>query len=209
METTRTSTTFVDYATLEGGRSITAVLPRREIVAALEASEPAQLWFDVGQYGHGETKRLTVDLAKDDLEEMLRLTTGDEVALALDAEAVDTLFESDVEAHGMRSALTIAVVAGAMMAPAGLAATPQAVGAAAKPQALKTQVSTASAKSQVSRASVESQVTRAAKPQVSRATVESQVTRAGAKSGAAKSQVAKSLVVKAGGISLTKHRLAG
>jgi hypothetical protein len=193
MEATRTSTTFVDYATLEGGRSITAVLPRREIVAALDAGEPAQLWFDVGQSGDEDTKRLTVDLAQDDLEEMLRLATGDEVALALDAEAIDSLFESDVEAHGIRSALTIAIVAGAMTAPAGLAATPQAVSAAATPQAVTSQVSSASVESQVSSASVESQVTRAAaKPQVSRA--------------GAKSQVVKSLVVKAGGISQVTHR---
>jgi hypothetical protein len=193
MEATRTSTTFVDYATLEGGRSITAVLPRREIVAALDAGEPAQLWFDVGESGDVDTKRLTVDLAQDDLEAMLRLATGDEVALALDAEAVDSLFESDVEAHGIRSALTIAIVAGAMTAPAGLAATPQAVGTAATPQAVTSQVSSASVESQVSSASVESQVTRAAaKPQVSRA--------------GAKSQVVKSLVVKAGGISQVKHR---
>lgn len=203
MEATRTSTTFVDYATLEGGRSITAVLPRRDVVAALEAGEPAQLWFDVGQSGDEDTKRLTVDLAQDDLEEMLRLATGDGVALALDAEAVDSLFESDVEGHGIRSALTIAIVAGAMTAPAGLAATPQAVGAAAAtPQAVTSQVSSASVESQVSRASVQSQVTRAgAKTQVSRAAAKAQVSRAGAKT-----QVAKSLVVKAGGISQLHRR---
>lgn len=204
MEATRTGTTFVDYATLEGGRSITAVLPRREIAAALEAGEPAQLWFDVGLSGDEDSKRLTIDLAKDDLEEMLRLATGDEVALALDAEAVDTLFDSDVEAHGIRSALTIAVVVGAMTAPAGLAATPQAVGAAASPQAVTSQVSPASVESQVSSASVESQVTRSSvKSQVSKGAAKSQVVRAGAKS-----QVAKSVVVKAGGISLAKHGLA-
>jgi hypothetical protein len=199
MERTRTSTTFVDYATLEGGRSITAVLPRRDIVSALEANEPAQLWFDVGQTEHEETKRIAIDLEQDDLEEMLRLASGDEVALALDADAVDTLFESDVEAHGMRSALTIAVVAGAMMAPAGLAATPQAVGTAANPQALKTQASRAGAESQVSRAAVESQVVRsAAKAQVSRAAVESQVVRSAAKTQA------KTLVVKSSGIKIVK-----
>jgi hypothetical protein len=50
-------------------------------------STPASraFWFDVGQSGDEDTKRLTVDLAQDDLEEMLRLATGDEVALALDA----------------------------------------------------------------------------------------------------------------------------
>jgi hypothetical protein len=205
MEATRTSTTFVDYATLEGGRSITAVLPRREIVSALEANEPAQLWFDVGQTGDEDTKRLTIDLTKDDLEEMLRLATGDEVALALDAEAVDTLFESDVEAHGIKSALTIAVVAGAMMAPAGFAATPQTLGAAATPQTVTSQVSSASAESQVvTSAAAESQVASpAAKSQILRPAVESQVVRS-----QAKTQVAKSLVVKAGGISLLKHKLA-
>ena len=66
----------------------------------------------MGLSGDEDSKRLTIDLAKDDLEEMLRLATGDEVALALDAEAVDTLFDSDVEAHGIRGALTIASSSG-------------------------------------------------------------------------------------------------
>jgi hypothetical protein len=186
-----TSANLVEYEKLEDGGSVTAVLPRQELESALEGDSPG-LWFELG-YDEEEAGRITIDLAPADIDEILRLSDGDEVVLALDRDWLSDAFDdSDVEAHGLRGALAIAVVAGAIAAPAGMAATPQAASPAAKPQG----ASAASVQSQVSRASVESQVTR----QVTRQVAKGQVAQAGAKS-----QVAKSLVVKASGI--TKHRL--
>jgi hypothetical protein len=198
-----TPVNLVEYEAL--GDSITAVLPRRELEAARRTNETAQLWFELGSEAGEEQGRLTIDIASADLVEILRTSTGEDVTLALDSEAIAGLFdEPDVEAHGMRGALAIAVVTGAFMAPAGLAATPQSVSPAAKPQA-----TSVAAKGQVSRAAVESQVSRAgATSQVSRAAVKSQISKAAAKSqvsrAAAKSQVSRAaagaLAIKAAGI---------
>jgi hypothetical protein len=199
-----TIASLVDYETLAGEESVTAVLERNALEAALGADSPG-LWFEVG-YEDEDVSRVTVELARDDVEEILRLSSGDDVMLALHAAAVASLLDvPEVEAHGMRGALTIAVVAGAMMAPAGLAATPQLSPAGASAQAAKSQVSRASVESQLARGAARSQVSRAAaKSQVSRASVESQLARGAARSqvsrAAAKGQLAKTLVVKASGV---------
>ncbi|HLG08542.1 MAG TPA: hypothetical protein VI409_07730 [Gaiellaceae bacterium] len=182
MQEVTTTASLVDYATLEGGRSITAVLPRSQIAAALHGDDSAQLWFELEREEDEQARLLTIDMVSGDLAEMLRRSTGDEVVLALDGDAAAGLFDDpDVEAHGMRGAFAIAVVAGAMMAPAGLAANPQ--------------VSSLSAKAQVSGL--------AATTQVSSLAAKAQITGV-----AAKTQVSKSLVVKAGGVKLLKGPLA-
>jgi hypothetical protein len=181
MQEVATTATLVEDASFDGG-AVTAVLSRRDVEAVLGVDSPA-LWLELGHEGD-EASRVTVQLEPADVEEMLRLSEGDEVVLALDAGGLTGIVEEpDVEAHGLRAALAIAVVAGAIAAPAGYAATPQAASPAAKPQG----ASAAAAQSQVSRASVQSQVTRqVAKEQVSRA--------------GARAQVSKSLVLKASGI---------
>ena len=46
--------------------------------------------------------------------------------MTLDGEAVETLFgDADVEAHGLKGAIAIAVTSAAILAPAGQAAVPQ------------------------------------------------------------------------------------
>lgn len=116
----------------------------------------------------------TLDLAPADLEEMLRRSTGDEIALALDGDAVAGLFDDpDVEAHGLRGALAIAVASAAILAPAGQAAvaqtasaasTVQGVGAAATSQqvgvAATAQVSSLAARVQISGVASKSQVSK-------------------------------------------------
>jgi hypothetical protein len=133
---------------------------------------------------------------------MLRLATGDDVVLALDGEtAAGLLDDPDVEAHGLRGALAIAVATAAIAAPAGLAATPQAASPATTPQV----------SSQVS-----SQISAATTPQVSSlvttSQVSSQVSRAAAaaqvKGLVAKTQLHKSLVVKAAGVTILRGGLA-
>ena len=79
--------------------------------------------------------RLAIDLSAADLDEILRLSSGDDVALTLDGDGVAGLFDDpDVEAHGLKGAIAIAVTSAAILAPAGHAATQQSVGAAATVQ---------------------------------------------------------------------------
>jgi hypothetical protein len=207
-----TTARLADYTALAGEESVTAVLERSALEGALGADSPG-IWLDVGY--DDVVSRLSIALTPADIAAILRSSEGEQVTVALDAEAVvDVLDPPEVEAHGIRSALAIAVVAGAVAAPAGFAATPQVSMAGTSAQAAKSQVTRASAESQVSRAGARSQVSQqaaksqvsraAAKSQVSRATAKSQVSRATAKSqvsrASAQRQLAKSLVVKASGV---------
>ena len=180
-----TSANLVEYDALDDSGSVTAVLARSDVEAALEGDSPG-FWFELG-YEDEEESRLTIDLSPADLRTILGQTEGDEVVLALDGDWVSGVFEeSDVEAHGLRGALAIAVVAGAIAAPAGMAATPQVSSASVGSQA------TPAAQSQVVRSQVvSSQVSSAAaRPQVSKA--------------AAKASAAKRLVVKQSGLKVLR-----
>ena len=101
MQELTTTATLVEYGTFEGGTSMTAVLPRGELEAALRADESAQFWLEVGQEGGEELGRLTIELTPTEIGEMLRRSSRDDVVLALDAAGVASLLEDpDVEAHG-------------------------------------------------------------------------------------------------------------
>ena len=190
MQELTTTATLVEYGTFEGGSPITAILARSELAAALNTHESAQLWFELGLDGDEETTRLTLDLTPTDLEEMLRRSTGDQVSLALDGDALAGLFaDPDVEAHGLRGALaaTVAIAAiAAIAAPTSLAAVPQTSEVAATAQR-----ATAAATVQPSGTAATAQISSlAAKAQISGV--------------AAKSQISKTLVVRAGGVQLMR-----
>jgi hypothetical protein len=141
-----TTATFTDDRLDD--EALTTIVARSVLEAALAEDEGAELWFELGS--GDETARLAVELTPTDLEELLRLAGSDDVALTLDGDEVAGLFEdADVEAHGMRGAIAIAVTSAALLAPAGQAAiTQQSVGAAATTQragvAATTQVTTSS-----------------------------------------------------------------
>ena len=187
MQELTTTATLVEYGTFEGGSPITAILARSELEAALNTHESAQLWFELGLDGDEETTRLTLDLTPTDLEEMLRRSTGDQVSLALDGDALAGLFaDPDVEAHGLRGALAATVAIAAIAAPTSLAAVPQTSEVAATAQR-----ATAAATVQTSGTAATAQISSlAAKAQISGV--------------AAKSQISKSLVVRAGGVQLMR-----
>lgn len=187
MQELTTTATLVEYGTFEGGSPITAILARSELEAALNTHESAQLWFELGLDGDEETTRLTLDLTPTDLEEMLRRSTGDEVSLALDGDALAGLFaDPDVEAHGLRGALAATVAIAAIAAPTSLAAVPQTSEVAATAQR-----ATAAATVQTSGTAATAQISSvAAKAQISGV--------------AAKSQISKTLVVRAGGVQLMR-----
>ena len=189
--------------------SFAVAFPRRELESLREAGEPAQLWVELEKEGNGGPKRLTIDLTPRDIDELLRHPNGDDLLIALDGYALHGLFDDgDVEAHGLRSVLAIAVVAAGIAAPAGLAANPQATAAGSNPQVTKAaaaaqaanpaataQVANPAAKAQVSKAAAQAQVSKAAsKAQVSKAAeqgtgVEGREQGAGLEGRAAKVQV--------------------
>jgi hypothetical protein len=147
--------------------SLTTIVARSVLEAALQDSDSTELWFEFGADGSEDVSRLSVDLSHTDIEQLLGLSSDDEIALSLDGEAIESLFgESEVEAHGLKGAIAIAVTSAAILVPAGQAAVPQAT-TQAKPQigtAATAQVSSIAAKTQVSslqaKAQVKSQVSK-------------------------------------------------
>jgi hypothetical protein len=140
--------------------ALTTIVARSVLEAALAEDEKAQLWFELAG-GDDETRRLAIDLSAADLEEILSLSGDADIALTLDGEDVAGLFDDEVEAHGMRAAIAIAVTSAAILVPAGHAATTQSIGTAATTQqagvAATAQVGT-EATTQVARAAVTAQV---------------------------------------------------
>lgn len=196
MQELTTTANLVGYEQLGATGSIAAVFERSELEAALSADESAGLWLELESEEDEEARRLTLALTPADLEEMLRLSSGDEVIVALDAdEVLGLLADPDVEAHGMRAALAIAVAGAAIAAPASLAATPQ-VSSQVSPQ-VSPQVSS-QISSQVSSLGTTTQTTRQVTP-AAVAQVRAQV---------AKTKISKGLVVKAGGVILFRGGLA-
>lgn len=157
-----TSATFTGEAIDD--EALTTIVARSVLEAVLAEDEGAELWFDIGREDD-EPTRLSIDLSVADLEEILRLSGEDDIALTLDGEYVEGLFgDPDVEAHGLRGAIAIAVTSAAILAPATQAAVPQAT-VQSKPQATA-QVSPA-ATAQVSSLAARTQVSLQAKTQVS------------------------------------------
>ena len=156
LEVTRTAT-FTDE---QPDEALTTIVARSVLEAALSDDEPGRLWFEVED--DEQSRRLAIDLSAADLEELLRLSGSDDVALTLDGNDVAGLFDDpDVEGHGMKGAIAIAVTSAALLAPAGQAAVTQSVGTAAATQgagvAATTQVGVA-VSTQVSKAAATAQV---------------------------------------------------
>jgi hypothetical protein len=125
-------------ATFTGDRiddeALTTIVARSVLEAALAEDEQAHLWFELAG-DHSETRRLEIDLSAADLEEILGLSGDDDLALTLDGDDVAALFDdAEVEAHGLRGAIAIAVTSAAILVPAGHAATTQSIGTAATTQ---------------------------------------------------------------------------
>jgi hypothetical protein len=173
MQVAHARATFVTQEAVD--ESLTTIVARSVLEAALQEKEPAELWFELSSEGGEDVNRLSIDLSYSDIEELLSMSPEDEIALSLDGEAVESLFDdADVEAHGMRGAIAIAVTSAALLAPGiAQAAVPQAT-VQAKPAAT-VQVSTqatgqvsAAATAQVSSLAAKTQVSLQNKPQISK-----------------------------------------
>lgn len=156
LEITRTAT-FTDA---QPDEALTTIVARSVLEAALAEDEPKQLWFEVES--DDDSRLVAIDMSTADLEELLQLAGSDDVALTLDVDDVEGLFvDPDVEGHGMKAAIAIAVTSAALLAPAGQAAVTQSVGTQSTTQragvaattqvgaAVSTQVSNAAATAQV------------------------------------------------------------
>lgn len=116
MEALTAKAALVDPATLaDEGSSITTRIPRSEIEEAARAKGPSELFLDVARVRDGDREaeqRITVSWDPDDLEQVLRSATGDEVTLAFKPDELARMFEEpDVEAQGLREKVAILTVA--------------------------------------------------------------------------------------------------
>jgi hypothetical protein len=156
LEITRTAT-FTDA---QPDEALTTIVARSVLEAALAEDEPGQLWFEIES--DDDSRLVAIDMSTADLEELLRLAGSDDVALALDVDDVEGLFDDpDVEGHGLKGAIAIAVTTAALLAPAGQAAVTQSVGTQSTTQragvAATTQVG-AAVSTQVSKPAATAQV---------------------------------------------------
>ena len=185
MQQLTTTATFTDRRPDDD--VLTTIVARSVLEAALAEDEKAELWFEIGREDD-ETTRLAIDLSAADLDEILRLSSGEDIALTLDGDGIAGLFDDpDVEAHGLKGAIAIAVTSAAILAPAGHAATQQSVGAAATAQRVGVAAT--------------AQVRAAATTQGSRVAAKTQVASAQAK-------LAKSQAAKLSGLRLLRSGLA-
>jgi hypothetical protein len=186
MQVRHATATFVGPGTMDD--PFTAVIARQALEAA-SAEDRGELWFDIGSDDSGEVSRLTIDLGYTDIEELLRLAPEDEILLELDSEVVEGLFSDyEVEGHGMKGAIAIAVTGAALLAPAGQAANPLSYDAAATVQ----RANVAATVQDHPAATV--QVAQVAKVHVAKTQV--------AKTRVATTQVARTLVLRANGFNL-------
>ena len=173
MQVAQARATFVTQDAVD--ESLTTIVARSVLEAALQEKEPAELWFELQGEDGEDVNRLSIDLSYSDIEELLRMSPEDEIALSLDGEAVESLFDdADVEAHGMKGAIAIAVTSAALLAPGiSQAAVPQATqqakpAATAQVSAQATAQVSAAATAQVSSLAAKTQVSLQNKPQISK-----------------------------------------
>ena len=147
-----------------GDDVLTAIFARSVLEAALADEADAEVWLELGS-GDGEIeRRLAIELSHRDLDEVLGMSSGDEVGLSLDRETVESLFgDADVEAHLVKLPIAIVVSAAAILTPAGQAAVTQVVGTDAIAQRTSPAVSAevhAAAKAEVVRVGARSEATK-------------------------------------------------
>ena len=84
MQVVQARATFVTPETFD--ESLTTIVARSVLEAALKEDESAELWFELGTEDGEDVNRLSIDLSSTDIEQLLRLSSEDEIALTLDGE---------------------------------------------------------------------------------------------------------------------------
>jgi hypothetical protein len=196
MQELRTTATFTNEQ--PDRDALTTIVARSVLEAALAEGEPAELWFDLAR-ADDEVSRLSIDLAPTDMEQLLGLSSEDEIAVSLDGEAIAGLFDDpDVEAHGLKVPIAIVVSSAAILAPAGQAA----VTTQRTSSVVSAQAHTA-AKAEVIGTATKAEVIGTA----TKAEVIGTASRAEVIGAASKAEVTKTLVVRATGFKLLRAKL--
>ena len=119
---------LVDASRDFNGSGIGTRIPRSEVETALRSKKSPELFLDVARRDESgaevESHRLMVTWDKDDLEQILRTTEGEEIELRFDRKELEEALEDDVEGHGIRERALVLTVAAT--AAAGIAGSAQA-----------------------------------------------------------------------------------
>jgi len=101
--------------------AVMATIPRKEVEEAAQAEEPPELVLEVQRQGEDDGgTAVSVEWKREDLERLLRNTTGDNVTLVFRRDQLEeAVSTADVEAHGLRGRMLVLTVAAATAAAAG------------------------------------------------------------------------------------------
>jgi len=118
---------LIDASGFAARSPIAATLSREDVEDALQVKDVPELVLEIDRRSNGdvEAHTLRVAWADDQLKELLRDTSGDDITLYFDAaELQKALAGEDIEAHGMRETTAAVVTVAAMAAGVGAAAHP-------------------------------------------------------------------------------------
>jgi len=118
---------LIDASGFAARSPIAATLSREDVEEALQVKDVPELVLEIDRRSNGdvEAHTLRVAWADEQLKELLRDTSGDDITLYFDAaELQEALAGEDIEAHGMRETTAAVVTVAAMAAGVGAAAHP-------------------------------------------------------------------------------------
>ena len=118
---------LIDASRFDARSQIAATLSREDIEGALRVKDVPELVLAIDRRSNGdvEAHTLRVAWAEDQLKELLRDTSGEDITLYFDAaELQQALGDDDIEAHGMRETTAAVLTVAAMAAGIGAAAHP-------------------------------------------------------------------------------------
>jgi hypothetical protein len=113
MDEVRDRARLVDASAFDG-RGVTATVPRADIEGVLASADgPPELVIDLERREGADVEAHTLRIEWDpnDLEDVLRAASGDQVTLVLDREQLEQALLADVEAHGLREKAAVFAVA--------------------------------------------------------------------------------------------------
>jgi hypothetical protein len=116
---------LIDASSFGARSPIAATVPRAELEEALRSEEVPELVLGVDSRKNGDVEAHTLRVAwtDDQLRELLRDTSGDDITLYFDAEELQAaLSDEDIEAHGMRDKTAAVITVAAMAAGIGASA---------------------------------------------------------------------------------------
>jgi hypothetical protein len=118
---------LTDASAFDARSPIAATLSRENVEEALRVKEVPELVLEIDRRSNGdvEAHMLRVAWAEDQLRDMLRDTSGEDITLYFDADELEQALEDeDIEAHGMRENTAAVLSVAAIAAGVGAAAHP-------------------------------------------------------------------------------------